>query len=240
MALKLKISKADYDKLPADIRSEYVADGDDFKLDVVGLEDTGALKRAKDREKELRIEAEERAKKAEDELEKLSGDDARKKGDIDTLEKSWQRKQDEQKADYEAKIAKRDAALKKTLLDDTARKIATEISNAPALLIPHIKARLQADLDSDEPTTKVLDANGAVSTASLDDLKKEFVANKDFSAIIIAGKGSGGSTKNEHNRGGATKPTFNNKDDAPTPAHKQSAKDLAAVLKERKEAAADE
>ena len=237
MALKLKISKADYDKLPADIKAEYAADGDDYKLDVVGIEDTGALKRAKDREKELRIEAETRAKKAEDRLTELEGDDARKKGDIDTLEKSWQRKQDEQKAEYEAKIAKRDAALKKSLIDDTALKIATKISNAPALLIPHIKARLQADLDGDTPATKVLDASGAVSTASLEDLEKEFVANKDFSAIIIAGKGSGGSTKNDQNRGGATKTNFANNNEAPIPAHKLSAKDLAAQLKERKEAA---
>ena len=51
MALKRKITKADYDKLAADLKTEYVADGDDnYRLDLDGEEDTGALKRAKDRE----------------------------------------------------------------------------------------------------------------------------------------------------------------------------------------------
>lgn len=238
MALKRNVTKAEFDALPKDIQTEYVADGDNYKLDVVGDEDTGALKRAKDREKQLRQEAEDRAKKAEAELDRINGDDARKTGDIATIEKSWQKKLDDQKADYDGKLSKRDAALKKSLIDDTAQKIASKISTAPALLLPHIKARLQADLDGDSPATKVLDATGVVSALTLDDLEKEFVANKDFSAIIIAGKGSGGGAKNDQNRG-ATKTNFNTNNDAPTPAHKQSAKDLAAILKDRKENADD-
>lgn len=238
MALKRSITKAEFDALPKDIQTEYLADGDNYKLDIAGDEDTGALKRAKDREKQLRQEAEDKLKQAQEELDRINGDDARKKGDIATLEKSWQKKLDDQKAEYDGKLTKRDAALKKSLIDDAALKIATKISSAPALILPHIKARLQADLDGDVPATKVLDLNGVVSTATLDDLEKEIIANKEFSAIIIAGKGSGGSTKNDQNRGSATKTNFTNtNNDAPIPAHKQSAKDLAAALKERKEAA---
>ena len=41
MALKRKITKADYDKLAADLKTEYVADGDDnYRLDLDGEEDT--------------------------------------------------------------------------------------------------------------------------------------------------------------------------------------------------------
>ena len=62
MALKRKITKADYDKLAADLKTEYVADGDDnYRLDLDGEEDTGALKRAKDRETQLRKDAEKKA-----------------------------------------------------------------------------------------------------------------------------------------------------------------------------------
>ena len=52
MALKKKITKEAFEKLPDVLKSEYVANGDDYVLDVDGEEDTGALKRAKDREKQ--------------------------------------------------------------------------------------------------------------------------------------------------------------------------------------------
>lgn len=236
MALKRVITKEEFEKLPADIKTEYLADGDKYKLDISGDEDTGALKRAKDREKQLRQEAEDKLKEAQEELDRINGDDARKKGDIATLEKSWQKKLDDQKADYDGRLTKRETALKKSLVDDTALKIATQISTSPALIMPHIKARLSADLDADVPTTKVLDANGQVSTATLEDLTKEFIANKDFSAIIIAGKGSGGSTKNDQNRGGAAKSNTNPNGDETAPNFsKMSAKDLAARISEKKQ-----
>lgn len=239
MALKRIITKAEFDKLPADIQNEYESDGDGYKLDVIGIEDTGALKRAKDREKELRKEAEQRAKEAEDKLKEMEGDDGRKNQDIKTLEKSWQSKLDTQKTEYETKIAKRDAALKRSLIDETAERIASKISTAPKLLIPHIKARLKADLDGEEPATKVLDATGQDSELSLDDLQKEFIANKDFSAIIIAGKASGGSPAG--NRGGATnQQTNNNQDTPPTRLDKIPASELAQRIAEKKAAEADQ
>jgi hypothetical protein len=44
----------------------------------------------------------------------------------------------------------------------------------------------------------VLDINGALSAASLDDLKKEFGANAKFSAIVIASKATGGAGGNRN------------------------------------------
>ena len=92
MALKKKITKEDHAKLSDALKSEYVEDGDGFRLDVDGEEDTGALKRAKDREAQLRREAEAKLREAQEQLDALGSDDARKKGDIATLEKSWQKK----------------------------------------------------------------------------------------------------------------------------------------------------
>ena len=54
MALKKKLTKAEYEKLSEHIKAEYIEDGDGFRLDIDGDEDTGALKRAKDREAQLR------------------------------------------------------------------------------------------------------------------------------------------------------------------------------------------
>ena len=192
MALKKKLTKEEHAKLSDHIKAEYIEDGDGFRLDIDGDEDTGALKRAKDREAQLRREAETKLREAQEQLDALGNDDARKKGDIQTLEKSWQKKLEDQKSEYEGKVSKLTAHTTKTLVDNVATQIATKISNAPALLLPHIKSRLQADFEGDAPVTRILDKDGKVSAMTVEELSAEFVANKDFSAIITASRASGG------------------------------------------------
>ncbi|WEM33660.1 hypothetical protein PSAKC1_00019 [Pseudomonas phage PSA-KC1] len=63
MALKKKLTKEEHAKLSDALKAEYIEDGDGFRLDVDGDEDTGALKRAKDREAQLRKDAEKEAKR---------------------------------------------------------------------------------------------------------------------------------------------------------------------------------
>ena len=73
-------------------------------------------------------------------------------------------------------------------------------------MLPHIKNRLVADFEGDEPVTRILGPDGKPSNMTLDDLEKEFVANKDFSAIIVGSKASGGAGGGEQRRktGGAS------------------------------------
>lgn len=213
MALKRKINKTTFDKLSEEIKKEYKAGSsdDEFILDTEGDEDTGALKRAKDREAQLRREAEEKLREATEKLEGLESGDARKKGDIETLEKSWKKKLDDKEKELGEKLTKAQAHIQRTLVDNVAKDIAHKISNAPALLLPHIRSRIVADLDGDEPVTRVLDANGKPSALTVEDLQKEFVANKDFSAIILASKASGGAGKPSNGTGGGA-PTLNQPD----------------------------
>jgi hypothetical protein len=191
MALKKKITKEEHAKLSEHFKAEYVEDGDGFKLDLEGEEDTGALKRAKDREAQLRKDAEKKLRETEEKLNELEGNDARKRGDIDTLEKSWKEKLTTQKSEYQAKLDKLSAHTTKTLVDNVALSIATKISSAPALILPHIRARLKADFEGDEPMTRVLDSAGKPSALTVDELSAEFVANKDFASVILASKASG-------------------------------------------------
>lgn len=232
MALKAKLTKEQFDKLSKDLQAEYVEDGDGYRLDVEGAEDTGALKRAKDRESQLRRDAEKEAKELREKLEGIEGDDARKKGDIATLEKSWQKKLDDQKAEYEGRVSKLTSHTTKSLVDNVAQSIASKISTAPALLLPHIRARLQADFEGDEPKTRVLDKDGKASAMTIDELSAEFVANKDFSAIITASKASGSAGKPSQNGGGA--PKINGQSDKPADLSKMNPAELAAHLKEAK------
>lgn len=232
MALKKKLTKEEHAKLSDALKAEYIEDGDGFRLDVDGDEDTGALKRAKDREAQLRKDAEKEAKELRERLESIEGDDARKKGDIATLEKSWQSKLEKQREEYEAKISKLTSHTTKTLVDNVASQLAHKISNAPAIIMPHIKSRLIADFEGDTPVTRVLDKDGKPSALTIDELANEFVANKDFSAIITASKASGGAGKPSQNGGGA--PKFNGQSDKPADLSKMNPAELAAHLKEAK------
>lgn len=191
MALKQKINKAAFDKLSDELKKEYIADGDDYKLDVEGAEDTGALKRANDRLKQEKADAEKKANEATTKLEALGEEGARKAGDIVTLEKSWDEKMKTGFAERDAKAAKLQKHIQTQLVDNVAMTIAQKLSDSPMLLIPHIKARLTADFDGENPTTRVLDASGKVSAFTPEDLQKEFATNKDFSAIIRVSKSSG-------------------------------------------------
>lgn len=202
MALKQKITKEEFAKLAAHFQGEYVEDGDGYRLDVEGAEDTGALQRAKVRETELRKEAEKNLKVLQDaeaerqrQIETLTEDQARKAGDIATLEKGWQAKLDQQKSDYEGKLGKVGKFVDTTLRDNVAIKLAGELSpKHSALLLPHIKARIGVDSSGDEPKTVILGADGKPSELTLDGLKAELVANKDYAGIIIASQASGGAT----------------------------------------------
>lgn len=242
MALKRKITKEAFDKLSAEIKAEYVEKDGEYVLDIDGDdggEDIGALRRAKDREVQARKEAEKKAREAEAKLAELDDNDARKRGDIETLEKSWKDKHDKTVSEYDTKLKAKDAFISRTLVDNVATQLAAEISTSPKLLLPHIRARLTADLDGDEPATKVLDAAGKPSAATLDDLRKEFVDNKEFASIIRASKASGGGAPDKGRTtrlGGATQPNG----DKPAPLASMNAKDLAAAIKANKEAGQDD
>ena len=236
MALKKKLTKAEYEKLSEHIKAEYIEDGDGFRLDIDGDEDTGALKRAKDREAQLRREAETKLREAQEQLDALGNDDARKKGDIETLEKKWKGDLDVEKAAHKATTEKFQNAFKKSLIDAKATEIATKISKVPSLLSRVIRDRLTVDFDGDEPTTRVIGADGKVDEKlTLDDLTKELVANKEYADIIIASKASGGAAKTTQNGGGAANnPGHNGHETADYASMKPS--DLAAAMKEKVEA----
>lgn len=226
MALKKTVTTEDYAKLDKATKVFYVEKDDGFVLDLEGEEDTGALKRAKDREVEARKLAVAEAKALKARLDELEGADARKeleeaktrlkeltetsaktKKDLTTLEKSWEERVNAVKTESEAKLAEANSYIKLNLVDNAALQLAQKISTAPGLILPHIKQRLLADMAEGKFQTRILDANGQPSAMTLDDLGKEFVANKEFSAIMIASKASGGAGLNKVPTGSAPKAT---------------------------------
>lgn len=195
MALKRSITQKVYDTLSDEIKALYQESktAGTYQLDLDRDDDDASeLKRAKDREVAARKDAETRARELEAKLEELTGIDAKKRGDIETLEKSWKDKLEKVVSEKNAELERKNTFIKTTLIDSVASQLATKLCGDKAtIILPHIKARLAADVDAEQPTTKVLDAAGKISAASIADLEKEFVANKDFGAIIVASKASG-------------------------------------------------
>jgi hypothetical protein len=205
MKLKAKLTKAQYDALDTNLKMFYKVSGnaDEYLLEQAVFaaitdvpnadDDPGELRRALVREKQEAKDQKVRADRLQTQVDTLVSDPNKQK-DLTTLENSWKQKNEDQKAADKKIIDKLTEQLKKTLVKDKARAIAIELAGENSeILLPHIESRLQANLDGDEPTTRVL-KDGAISALSIDDLKKEFVDNKAFSRIIVASKASGGAT----------------------------------------------
>lgn len=206
MSLKRKITKAEYDALNALLQAEYKADGADFVLDAQGFDDPGELKRALDREKQEKKEAKEKAEALELKLATITDVDARRAGDVVTLEKSWKVKMDAAQAESDAKLKAKDGILQGLLVNNVAQEMASELGGEnAAILLPHIITRLTADLTGEKPLTRVLDKDGKPSAFSVEDLKKEISGNKLFAPVIVASRASGGGAAggNRTGNGGA-------------------------------------
>jgi hypothetical protein len=203
------------DGLPDAIKAEYKEVDGKFHLDVVGGEDTGALKRAKDHEKNLRVAAEGRVADLQTQIETLTGErdtaiqerDAAKndKGkDVQALEASWQAKVDAANAKLETTQGELTREIERLLVTNTATSLAHEISTVPELFGDVIARRLKVEKGADgQYFTRVLDEAGTPSAKTLDELKQELLANKKYAAIIISGKGSGGGAGGPGSGGGA-------------------------------------
>jgi hypothetical protein len=225
MSLKKKLDKATYDALSTEIKSFYSEKDGSYHLDIDDDDDNNAaLKRAKDREKQARKEAEEKLKKLQGQFDELMGNDAKKRGDIAALEKAWNDKLTKEVTEREAKIVKSNKYIERLLVDNVATTLAAKISIAPDLLLPHIRARLKADLESDEPTTVVLDEKGTPTKFTLTDLEKEISGDKRFASVIIGSKASGSSNPPS---GGKTT-LHGSSDSKPVDLRKLSAKELGA------------
>ncbi len=131
--------------------------------------------------------AESEKRKAEQaEKDRLAEETARKKGDFETLEKQYQAKIQE----LQNQIAERDAQRDSDLVKSHAQKLASILSDNPAnqeILQMIIEKRLSAK----DGQISVLDTSGAVSIASIDDLKREIETCGKYDSLVIGTRASG-------------------------------------------------
>lgn len=246
MALKSVLTTLD--GLSEDVKKEYTEKDGKFYLDIEGLDEhpgVGALKRAKDHEKSLRQKAEEKVAAIEDQLTAKDNEieglrtGAVPKDDVNALKTSYETKLAAQQQAADAKYTTLNSLVEKHMLDGEALRLATDISTVPALLVPHIRGRLKLEEVDGQLSVSVLDQSGKPSAASLDDLRKELLSNKNFAPILIGSKASGGGANGGSGGGGASKKLSEMTGAERTAYAKENPEGFRAELEAQKKAAAN-
>ncbi|WP_214510552.1 hypothetical protein [Pseudomonas brassicacearum] len=196
------------------VRALYTEKDGKFVLGIEGLpqpEDVSGLKAKVDEllgEKKL---AEKKAREAEEAARLEREEAARKSGNVEELEKSWSEKYNRREAELNGLLEQERGTLSTQIRDLTVGRTATDIASALAIpgsakaLLPHIERRLSVEQRDGKPVVVVLDQQGKLSAATLDELKAEFANDTAFAPLIAGSKASGGGASGAGGGGGAAK-----------------------------------
>jgi len=120
------------------------------------------------------------------------------------LEAAWQKK-------YDSALKTKDGelqTLRNFAEEQTVGRMAVEIAGklaAPgseSVILPHVQKRMRAEWVDGKPVVKILDANGAVSAATSDELMSEFRGDAAFAPILAkVNKSAGGGTAGTNTNG---------------------------------------
>lgn len=195
--LKIKVNQTEHDALPAHFQGEYKADGNgSFVLDTdQAFEDVTGLKSALANERTQHKATKDARTAAETNLATVSEERDTLKtraGKPSEVEAAYQKKLDEQKLSFATREQALSTSIRKMLVDNVALQMAGEISTAPALIQPHILARLSAVEEEGVWLTRVLDKDGKVTANSVKELQQELIADAQFAPIIKGSSASGG------------------------------------------------
>lgn len=167
---------------------------EDLQAQIQQLADENA--KIKSKNEELLNEtktAKQKAREREEAAQLASDEAARKSGDIESLDKSWQEKLSKRETELQSKIDLYQGNARKTHVEAVARKIASEISVAPDLILPHVLNRLDMqEADDGSFKTVVKDGSGNLSALTTQELAEEFKTNPAFQTVMIGTKASGG------------------------------------------------
>ncbi|WP_460156282.1 hypothetical protein [Pseudomonas sp. S2_H10] len=212
MGLKYQLDTLD--GLDDSVKSLYTEKDGKYVLGIEGLPQPEDVSGLKSKVEELLGEkkaAEKARKDAEDQARLEREEAARKSGNVEELEKSWSEKYNRREAELNGTLEQERATLGGQIRDLTVGRTATDIASALAIpgsakaLLPHIERRLSVEQRDGKPVVVVLDQQGKLSAATLDELKAEFANDSAFAPLIAGSKASGGGAAGAGNGGGAAK-----------------------------------
>jgi hypothetical protein len=209
------------------IQTMYVEKGGKYVLNIEGLPQPEDVSGLKSKVQELLDEkkAADKARKDAEEQARLDREEAaRKSGNVEELERSWSEKYARREAELNGMLESERGTLSTQIRDLTVGRTATDIASSLAIpgsaeaLLPHIERRLSVEQRDGKPVVVVLDKQGRLSAATLDELKEEFANNTAFAPLIAGSKASGGGASGAGNGGGAAKGNIGGNKDERTKA----------------------
>ncbi|WP_332847551.1 hypothetical protein [Pseudomonas lactucae] len=212
MGLKYQLDTLD--GLDDSVKSLYTEKEGKFVLGIEGLpqqEDVSGLKSKVQELLDEKKTADKARKDAEDQARLEREENARKSGNVEELEKSWSEKFNRREAELNGLLEQERGTLSTQIRDLTVGRTATDIASALAIpgsakaLLPHIERRLSVEQRDGKPVVVVLDQQGKLSAATLDELKAEFANDTAFAPLIAGSKASGGGAAGAGGGGGAAK-----------------------------------
>jgi hypothetical protein len=196
------------------VRALYTEKDGKFVLGIEGLpqqEDVSGLKAKNAELLAEKKEIERKAREAEDAARLEREEAARRSGNVEELERSWTEKFTRREAELTGTLEQERATLSGQIRDLTVGRTATDIASALAVqgsakaLLPHIERRLSVEQRDGKPVVVVLNAQGKLSAATLDELKAEIANDAAFAPLIAGSKASGGGAGGAGGGGGAPK-----------------------------------
>lgn len=210
----LKFQLDTLDGVDDTVRALYTEKDGKFVLGIEGLpqpEDVSGLKSKVQELLDEKKAADKARKDAEDQARLEREENARKSGNVEELEKSWTEKFNRREAELNGMLEQERGTLSTQIRDLTVGRTATDIASALAIpgsakaLLPHIERRLSVEQRDGKPVVVVLDQQGKLSAATLDELKAEFANDTAFAPLIAGSKASGGGAAGAGGGGGAPK-----------------------------------
>lgn len=208
MSLKYEVDSLD--GVEENLQALYSEVDGKYRLSVEDLpkgEDVSGLKSALEKERQARREAKERAEKAEQAAQDAAAEKARKDGDVEALEKSWQKKLDEIQNKAKEEADNYLGILKNNTVHATAIELATQLAvpGSAKALLPALEGRLSMEFRDGKAVPVVLDADGKPSALTVQELAKEVASDPAYAPIIAATKASGGGAAGAKGGGAASK-----------------------------------
>lgn len=210
--MKYLIDKAAYDALEPSMQAFYRAQGEDYVLAVEGLpapEDVTGLKAKNDELlAELRTNKT-KAREAEEAARIAAEDAARKSGDTEALDRSWQEKHTAALAEKDGALSALQAQVHALTVGATAARVAGELAvqGSAAVLQQIIEPRLSMELREGKPTVVVLDAERRPTALTVEEFKTQLFNDASLAPLIASSRASGGGATG--GKGGGAAKTWN-------------------------------
>lgn len=210
--MKYLIDKAAYDALEPSMQAFYKAQGEDYVLAVEGLpapEDVSGLKAKNDELlAELRTNKT-KAREAEEAARIAAEDAARKSGDTEALDRSWQEKHTAALAEKDGTLSALQAQVHALTVGATAARVAGELAvqGSAAVLQQIIEPRLSMELREGKPTVVVLDAERRPTALTVEEFKTQLFNDASLAPLIASSRASGGGATG--GKGGGAAKTWN-------------------------------